>query len=206
MMKKTLTIILISLITLTTLTAAFAQQTEEKISINMNSLKGIIYRKTDQGFFEFFRVQVWTRLLDNATISQGETIKTAPDSLLTLNIGGNNKVELQEETILKIGDNITPEAQKLNVKKGRVIINTNINPEQKFNIEIETPESIIKTSHAMLKVEVNDYRTLLFIEEGEVTLMEKTTLQEVNLTEKQIAIVENKEIKKYQSMQSQQTE
>ena len=196
MMKKTLTIILISLITLTTLTAAFAQQTEEKISINMNSLKGIIYRKTDQGFFEFFRVQVWTRLLDNATISQGETIKTAPDSLLTLNIGGNNKVELQEETILKIGDNITPEAQKLNVKKGRVIINTNINPEQKFNIEIETPESIIKTSHAMLKVEVNDYRTLLFIEEGEVTLMEKTTLQEVNLTETQIAIVENNEIKK----------
>lgn len=205
-MKKTLTIILISLITLTTLTAAFAQQTEEKISINMNSLKGIIYRKTDQGFFEFFRVQVWTRLLDNATISQGETIKTAPDSLLTLNIGGNNKVELQEETILKIGDNITPEAQKLNVKKGRVIINTNINPEQKFNIEIETPESIIKTSHAMLKVEVNDYRTLLFIEEGEVNLTEKTTLQEVNLTEKQIAIVENKEIKKYQSMQIQQTE
>ncbi|HMA59100.1 MAG TPA: FecR domain-containing protein [Halanaerobiales bacterium] len=205
-MKKTLTIILISLITLTTLTAAFAQQTEEKISINMNSLKGIIYRKTDQGFFEFFRVQVWTRLLDNATISQGETIKTAPDSLLTLNIGGNNKVELQEETILKIGDNITPEAQKLNVKKGRVIINTNINPEQKFNIEIETPESIIKTSHAMLKVEVNDYRTLLFIEEGEVTLMEKTTLQEVNLTETQIAIVENNEIKKYQSMQNQQTE
>jgi len=205
-MKKTLTIILISLITLTTLTAAFAQQTEEKISINMNSLKGIIYRKTDQGFFEFFRVQVWTRLLDNATISQGETIKTAPDSLLTLNIGGNNKVELQEETILKIGDNITPKAQKLTVKKGRVIINTNINPEQEFNIEIETPESIVKTSHAMLKVEVNDYRTLLFIEEGEVTLTEKTTLQEVNLTEKQIAIVENKEIKKYQPMQSQQTE
>ena len=206
MMKKTLTIILISLIILTTFTAAFAQQTEEKISINMNSLKGIIYRKTDQGFFEFFRVQVWTRLLDNATISQGETIKTAPDSFLSLSIGDNNKVELEEETILKIGDNITPKAQKLNVKKGRVIINTNINPEQEFNIEIETPESIIKTSHAILKVEVNDYRTLLFIEEGEVTLTEKTTLQEVNLTETQIAIVENNEIKKYQPMQNQQTE
>ena len=151
-------------------------------------------------------MQIWTRLLDNATISQGETIKTAPDSFLSLSIGDNNKVELEGETILKIGDNITPKAQKLNVKKGRVIINTNINPEQEFNIEIETPDSMIKTTHAILKVEVNDYRTLLFIEEGEVTLTEKTTLQEVNLTETQIAIVENNEIKKYQPMQSQQTE
>ncbi len=195
-MKKTLIIVLIFLLLLTTLTAAFAQPTEE-ININMENLQGIIYRKTDQGFFEFFRVQVWTRLLDNAKISKGETIKTAPDSLLTLNIGDNNKVELEEETILKIGEDITTNSQKITVKKGRAIINTNINPEQEFNIEIETPDSIIKTTHAILKVEVNDYRTLLFIEEGEITLTEKTTLQAVNLTETQIAIVENNEIKKY---------
>lgn len=201
-MKKTLIISLIFLLLLTAFAAAFAQQPEEKVNINMDSLKGIIYRKTDQGFFEFFRVQVWTRLLNNATIKPGETIKTAPDSLLTLDISSNNKVELQEETVLKIGKDITYNSQKLTVEKGRAIINTRINPEQELNIEIETPNTIIQTTHAILKVEVNDYRTLLFIEEGEITLTEKATLKEVNLTETQLAIVEDNEIKIYQRAQS----
>lgn len=201
-MKKTLIISLIFLLLLTAFAAAFAQQPEEKVNINMDSLKGIIYRKTDQGFFEFFRVQVWTRLLNNATIKPGETIKTAPDSLLTLDISSNNKVELQEETVLKIGKDITYNSQKLTVEKGRAIINTRINPEQELNIEIETPNTIIQTTHAILKVEVNDYRTLFFIEEGEITLTEKATLKEVNLTETQLAIVEDNEIKIYQRAQS----
>ncbi|HKL13870.1 MAG TPA: hypothetical protein VJ907_09715, partial [Halanaerobiales bacterium] len=99
--------------------------------------------------------------------------------------------------ILKIAESISTQVQNLSVQKGKVIINSNINPEQEFNIEVTTPNSIINGTHVLLNVEVNKYRTLISVQQGEVTLTEKTTLQEINLIQGQLAIVENNEIKKY---------
>src|SRR6056297_550823 len=196
-MKKAIVVFLISLLLLTTFPTTFAQEKNEELNIEINNLKGISYRKTDQGFFEFFKVQVWTRLLDNANIKEGETLKTAPDSILTLNLGSNNIVELKEKSILKIAESISTQVQNLSVQKGKVIINSNLNPEQEFNIEVTTPNSIINGTYVLLNVEVNKYRTLISVQQGEVTLTEKTTLQEINLIQGQLAIVENNEIKKY---------
>ncbi len=198
-MKKHLTIILISLLIITTFIPVLAQ--EDQLEITMDSLNGIIYRKTEQGFFEFFRIQVWTRLLDNATIKTGDIIKTAEDSQLILNIGTNSKIELEEASIVALGSNSTETSQLIEIKKGRVLVNSTLNTNPDFNLEIETPDSTLITEQAILEIEVNKYRTRILIEQGEITLTEKTTLNEVDFTAGQLAVIEDNEIKKYERVE-----
>ena len=198
-MKKYLTIILISLLVITTFIPVLAQ--EDQLEITMDSLNGIIYRKTEQGFFEFFRIQVWTRLLDNATIKTGDIIKTAEDSRLTLNLGTSSKIELTEASIVELGSRSTNTNQFLEIKKGRVLVNSTLNTNPDFNLEIETPDSTLTTGQAILEIEVNKYRTRVLIEQGEITLTEKTTLNEVDFTAGQLAVIEDNEIKKYERVE-----
>ena len=198
-MKKYLTIILISLLVITTFIPVLAQ--EDQLEITMDSLNGIIYRKTEQGFFKFFRIQVWTRLLDNATIKTGDIIKTAEDSRLTLNLGTSSKIELAEASIVELGSISTNTNQSLEIKKGRVLINSTLNTNPEFNLEIETPDSTLTTGQAILEIEVNKYRTRVLIEQGEITLTEKTTLNEVDFTAGQLAVIEDNELKKYERVE-----
>ena len=198
-MKKYLTIILISLLVITTFIPVLAQ--EDQLEITMDSLNGIIYRKTEQGFFEFFRIQVWTRLLDNATIKTGDIIKTAEDSRLTLNLGTSSKIELTEASIVELGSRSTNTNQFLEIKKGRVLINSTLNTNPDFNLEIETPDSTLTTGQAILEIEVNKYRTRILIEQGEITLTEKTTLNKVDFTAGQLAVIEDDEIIKYERVE-----
>jgi hypothetical protein len=198
-MKKFLTIILISLFIITTFIPVLAQ--DDQLEITMDSLNGIIYRKTEQGFFEFFRIQVWTRLLDNATIKPGDIIKTAEDSRLTLNLGTSSKIELSEASIIGLGSNSNNTNQFLEIKKGRILVNSTLNNNPDFNLEIETPDSTLNTGQAILEIEVNKYRTRILIEQGEITLTEKVTLNEVDFTAGQLAVIEDDEIKKYERVE-----
>ena len=199
-MKKYIIIILISLLILTSFSAVLAQSNQEELDINISTLNGIAYRKTEQGLFKFFRIKVWTRLLDNVDIKKGETLKTAHNSLLSLDLGNNNKIEIKEDTVVSISEDIKQNGQILSVKKGVLWVNSDINPDQEFNLEINTPQGILNTTHAILEIEVIKNRTLITVEKGEVMVTEKNTLEQKELTAGQLVIIEDNTIKKYEQL------
>lgn len=196
-MRKLLSLILISLFIFTIITPAVAQNNNQEVEITINSLSGTVYRKPDQGFLELFKTVVWTRILDNYNIKTGETIKTDPNSSLSLNIEKFNRVEISSESILKIAENTNPLTQKLDVEKGVVWINTTLEANQEFSLQVDTPSCSISTGQAIFKVEIIRGRTVLYMETGEAVITEKATQTEEVINEEQIAIVENNKIKIY---------
>lgn len=196
-MRKLLSIILISLFIFSFFTPVLAQNNNEEIDITINSLKGIAYRKTDQSFFEFFKIKVWTRILDNYKIKTGETIKTDPNSKLSLNIGKFNRVEISSQSILNIAEVSNRLSQELSVEKGVIWINTAMDTNEEFNLQINTPSCIISTGQAIFKLEVIKERTFLYMETGEAVITEKTTQTEKVISEGKLALVEDNKIKLY---------
>lgn len=196
-MRKLLSVILISLFIFTIITPAVAQNNNEEVDITINSLSGTVYRRTDQGFLELFKTVVWTRILNNYNIKTGETIKTDPDSMLSLNIGKFNRVEISSDSILKIAEDTNPLTQKLGVEKGVVWINTTLDANQELSLQVDTPACTISTGQAIFKVEIIRGRTFIYMEDGEAVLTEKTTQAEEVINEGQVAIVENNKIKLY---------
>ncbi len=199
-MKKLLSIILISLITFTFLTPALAQNNNEKINITINSLNGTVYRKTDQDFFDFFKVGVWTRILDNYNIKSGQTIKTDPNSNLSLNIGKFNRIEISSDSILNIAEDTNILTQRLGVEKGVVWVNTALGTNEEFSLQINTPSCTISTGQAILKLEVIRGRTFLYMDAGEAVITEKTTQAQEVITEGKVIIVEDNKMKLYEKI------
>ncbi|MCF8000787.1 MAG: FecR domain-containing protein [Halanaerobiales bacterium] len=194
-MRKILSVILISLFILTIFTPALAQDNNEEVNITINSLKGTVYRKTDQGFFDFFKTVVWTRILDNSNINVGETIKTDPESMFSLNIGKFNRIEILGDTILSIEEETSSLIQNLSVEKGVVWINTTLDTKEDFKLQINTPSCIISTSQAIFKLEIIRGRTFLYMQTGEAVIEEKITQAKEEISEGELAIVEDKTIK-----------
>ena len=194
-MRKILIVILVSLFILTIFTPGLAQDKNEEVNIKINSLTGTVYRKTDQGFFDFFQTVVWTRILDNSNIKVGETIKTDPDSMISLNIGNFNRVEISSDSILSIEQDTNSITQKIGVEKGVVWINTTLGNNEEFDLQINTPSSIISTGQAILKLEIIRGKTFLYMQTGEAVIKEKTTQAEEVISEGELAIVEEKTIK-----------
>ena len=199
-MRKVLIVILISLFIFSIITPIAAQNTNEEVSITINSLSGIVYRKTDQGFLDFFKTVVWKRILKNYNIKTGETIKTDPDSKLSLNIGEVNRVEIKSDSILNIEEDTNSLNQKLVVEKGIVWINSTIDKNQEISLQVDTPSCTISTAQAIFTVEIIKGRTFLFMETGEAVITEKTTQSEEIINEGQVAVVEDQKIKLYEKI------
>lgn len=196
-MRKLLIVILISLYIFTIITPAVAQNNNEEVNIKINSLTGTVYRKTDQGFFDFFKTVVWKRILDNSNIRTGETIKTDPDSMLSLNIGKFNRIEMSSESILNIAKETDPLTQKLELEKGVVWINTTMDKNQEFSLQVDTPSCTISSGQAILKIELIKGRTFLYMEAGEAVITEKSTQAEEVINAGNLALVEDRKIKLY---------
>jgi hypothetical protein len=196
-MKKLLSIILISLFIFTIFTPALAQNDNEDVNITINSLTGTVYRKTEQGFLDFFNTVVWTRILDNSNIKVGETIRTDPDSMFSLDVGKYNRVEIKSESIFTIAEDTRPLTQKLGVEKGVVWINTTLDNNEEFNLQINTPSCTINTGQSIFKLEIIRGRTFLHMQTGEAVIKEKTTQAEKVITSGNLAVVENQTIKLY---------